>query len=140
MMNRKSEIPESSPSLNLDARPVPLRLPAGAAVFALHGRIWLTQERMRDDIVLAPGDRFDVKSSALILVSAVKDGATLVVAPPAAARAHAQRDVYDFARASALRLRREESLRLAGLARAAAVSLLGRVRAALLARRPAVGH
>lgn len=140
MMNRNSEILESSPSLSLDATPVSLRLPAGAAVFALHGTVWLTQERLRDDIVLAPGDRFDVKSSALILVSAVKDGATLVIAPPSAARAHAQRDIYDFSRANALRLRIEENSRLAALARTAAVSLLGRVRAALLARRPAVGH
>jgi len=140
MMNRNSEILESSPSLNLDATPVSLRLPAGAAVFALRGTVWLTQERLRDDIILAPGDRFDLRRSAPIVVSAVDQTATLVVAPPAAAHAHAQRDVYEFSRANALRLRREANRRLAGLARAAAVSLLGRVRAALLARRPAVGH
>ena len=69
--------------LTVDASPTPLRLPQGSAIFAYRGDAWITQEGMRDDLILRPGDRFDVKGRGLILVSATRRGsAQLVVAPP----------------------------------------------------------
>ena len=78
--------------LAVDASPTPLRLPKGSAIFAYRGDAWITQEGMRDDLILRPGDRFDVKGRGLILVSATRRGsAQLVVAPPVRA------DLFDRA-------------------------------------------
>ena len=69
--------------LAVDASPTPLRLPKGSAIFAYQGDLWITQEGMRDDWILRPGERFDVKGRGLILVSATRRGsAQLFVAPP----------------------------------------------------------
>jgi hypothetical protein len=69
--------------LEVDASPTPLRLPNGSALFAYQGDLWITQEGMRDDWILRPGERFDVKGRGLILVSATRRGiAHLVVVPP----------------------------------------------------------
>jgi len=69
--------------LSIDASPTPLRLPKGSAIFAYRGDAWITQEGMRDDLILRPGDRFDVRGRGLILVSATRrDSAQLVLAPP----------------------------------------------------------
>jgi hypothetical protein len=139
-MNRNPIIIESSPTLNLNTKPLALRLPVGAAVFALHGTAWLTQEQVRDDVILAPGDRFDVKSEALILASAIRESAVIHVVQPAAAREHVHPDIYDFARAQARQLRREEIRRVAELAGAAVASWMTRLRDALALRPSAVGH
>ena len=72
--------------LAVDASPTQLRLPKGSAILASRGDLWITQEGMRDDFILRPGDRFNVKGRGLILVSATRRGsAQLVVAPPARA-------------------------------------------------------
>ncbi len=69
--------------LAVDASPTPLRLPKGSAIFAYRGDLWITQEGMRDDWILRPGERFDVKGRGLILVSATRRGsAQLFVVPP----------------------------------------------------------
>lgn len=136
-MNRNPIIIETSPTLNLNSKPLALRLPVGAAVFALHGTAWLTQERVPDDVILTTGDRFDVKSEALILASAVRNSAVIHIVQPAVARAHVHPDVYDFARARAHQLRRDEISRLAGLAGAAVAAWISRVRVSLTARAPA---
>ena len=60
--------------LAVDASPTPLRLPKGSAIFAYRGDLWITQEGIRDDWILRPGERFDVKSRGLILVSATRRG------------------------------------------------------------------
>jgi hypothetical protein len=134
MMNPNPEILETGPSLTLDARPVSLRLPVGAAVFALRGTVWITQEHRRDDIILAAGERFDVDSRELILASAVKDAATIVVAAPAEAAGHGQRNVYDFARARALALRREAPSQVMASIGAAISAFVARLRFAALSR------
>jgi len=139
-MNRNPIIIETSPTLNLNARPLALRLPVGAAVFALHGTAWLTQEHVPDDVILAAGDRFDVKSEALILASAIRESALIHIVQPAAARAHLHPDVYDFARARARQLRRAEIGRLTGLAGRAVAAWMTRLRAALALRPGALGH
>ena len=73
--------------LTVDASPTQLRLPKGSAILASRGDLWITQEGMRDDVILRPGDRFNVKGRGLILVSATRRGsAQFIVAPPARAR------------------------------------------------------
>jgi hypothetical protein len=139
-MNRNPIIIETSPTLNLNAKPLALRLPVGAAVFALQGTAWLTQEHLPDDVILAAGDRFDVKSEALILASAIRDNAVIHIVQPAVARAQIQPNVNDFARAQAHQLRRDEISRLAGLAGTAITAWMTRLREALTLRPGALGH
>ena len=94
--------------IELDDRPRTLRLPVGAALFALRGEIWLTQEGRRDDFILGSGSRYDVGDRAPIVVSATHDRAELYVALPPDARAVAATDLHAFLRDNAARLRREE--------------------------------
>jgi hypothetical protein len=139
-MNRSPQYFETSATLDLDATPRPLRLPLDAAVYAVRGTIWITQERLRDDIILAAGERFDVRRDGLILASAVKGTATIHVVQPAVARAHLRRDIYDFARARAARLRHEAIGEFADLVSASVAVWFDRVRNMLIARPPAVSH
>jgi len=97
----------ASTLIDVGAVPLALRLPRGTALFALRGEVWLTQEGCRDDVMLAAGARYEVRSRALILVSALRGPAQLYVAQPAAARAIRVTDLYDFLRADARRLRSE---------------------------------
>jgi hypothetical protein len=140
MMNRNSESFDTSPMLDLDASPQALRLPAGAAIFAVRGTVWITQERLRDDVILDAGKRFDVASNELILASAVKGSAAIHVVQPAEAIAHRHRDIYDFARSRALKLRREEVANTIAALASAAVSWIARLRAALAPSPRAASH
>lgn len=140
MMNRTPETLETSSTLALDATPLQLRLPVGAAVFAVQGTVWITQERLRDDIILSPGQRFDVKSGSLIVASAIKDRAAIHIAHPTDARRHDERDIHDFARARALRLRNEETARVARLVSDTAAAWTERIRRVLTSRPRAVTH
>jgi len=139
-MNRNLETFDTDVTLGLNDAPLPLRAPVGAAIFAMRGDVWITQERLSDDIVLAPGERFDVKSTELIIASAIKGTATIHVVPPAAARTHRHPDIYEFARARAQDLRREEIARVASLVASTASVWLVRVRASLMPRPRAMGH
>jgi hypothetical protein len=80
----------------VDANPLPLRLPEGSVIFASRGEVWITQEGMFDDVILGPGERFDVKSPELILASATRGSGYLVVAQPAQAAESAARDLITF--------------------------------------------
>jgi len=139
-MNRNHESFEASPTLDLHAAPVPLYLPVGAAIFALKGTVWITQERLRDDVVLSAGERFEVKSDKLILASAVKGTAAIHIVQPAVAHAHRQQDVYEFARARAHDLRREEIARLVALAVSAGSAWIARLRTTEALRPQTIGH
>ena len=139
-MNRSPEYFETSATLDLDSTPRSLRLPVGAAVFAVRGTIWITQERLRDDVILTAGERFDVKRDGLIVASAVKGTAGLHVVRTATARAHRHRDVYDFARARAKRLRHEAVGEFADFVSASVAAWFGRVRTALTAQPRAASH
>jgi hypothetical protein len=75
----------------------------------VRGEAWITQERMADDVILGAGQRFDVPSRELLVISATRGLATLVVAEPAVARRHPMRDFTDFARSRAELLHRERS-------------------------------
>ena len=139
-MNRSPEVLDASLTLSLDADPLPLRLPVGAAIFAVRGTVWITQERLRDDVILAPGERFDVKRGGLILAGAIKGAAVIHVAQRDSALAHVYRSIYDFARARALRLRREEFGRVAAHTAAMVATVLAAIRRTQMPRRRAVSH
>ena len=99
--------------LRVDAHPVSLRLPPGAAVFTVRGEVWLTQEGMAADIVLKRGERFDVRNRSKLVISATSESADVFIVDPSVARAHRQDNVYDFARSRAAQLRHDELVRLA---------------------------
>jgi hypothetical protein len=102
--------------IDVDTTPQPLPLPVGAALFAATGAVWLTQDGRRDDVMLAHGARYDVRTRGLVVVSAIDphgrhgaaDHATLYVAAPADARAIGATDLRDFLRERAARMRDEE--------------------------------
>ena len=102
--------------IDVDTTPQPLPLPVGAALFAATGAVWLTQDGRRDDVMLAHGARYDVRTRGLVVVSAIDphgrhgaaDRATLYVAAPADARAIGATDLRDFLRERAARLRDQE--------------------------------
>jgi hypothetical protein len=105
--NPLSDIQAGIP-LAVDAKPMPLRLPKGSAIFAYRSEIWITQEGMFDDVILAPGERFDVRSRELILATATRGSAYLVVATPLRAAECPDRDLFAFLRRGARRLRDEQ--------------------------------
>lgn len=116
-MNARQNIAIPTDTLiDVDTTPQPLSLPVGAALFAATGAVWLTQDGRRDDVMLAQGARYDVRTRGLVVVSAIDphgrhgaaDRATLYVAAPADARAIAAADLRDFLRERAARLRDEE--------------------------------
>jgi hypothetical protein len=100
---------QASTLLNVDAKPISLRLPIGSAICTYSGEVWITQEGMREDVFLGPGQRFDVHSRALILASATKKrAATLYVACPPDVTEHVDSDVYALLRSRARQLRTAE--------------------------------
>ncbi len=116
-MNTRQDIATPTNTLiDVDTTPQPLPLPVGAALFAASGAVWLTQDGRRDDVMLAHGARYDVRTRGLVVVSAIDphgrhgaaDHATLYVAAPAEARAISAADLRDFLRQRAARLRDEE--------------------------------
>jgi hypothetical protein len=128
----------SSVTLDVDDRPLALRLPVGSALFAIQGKVWLTQERQIEDVVLAPGQRFDIRSNALVLVSAIQGTASVHVAQPDDAAMSGATDIHDFAREQARRLRRREVGRLADAASARIATWKALARGFLAARPRAV--
>jgi hypothetical protein len=128
----------SSVTLDVDDRPLALRLPVGSALFAVHGKVWLTQERQLEDIVLAPGQRFDIRSNALVLVSAIHGAASVHVAQPDDAATSSATDIHDFAREQARLLRQREAGRLAVAASARIASWKALARGFLAARPRAI--
>lgn len=108
----------NSVTLDVQDQPLALRLPVGSALFAVQGKVWLTQERQLEDIVLAPGQRFDVRSNELVLISAIAGTASVHVAQPADAATSRATDIHDFAREQARLLRQREASRLVEIASA----------------------
>ena len=94
--------------LTVDTTPMPLQLPLGSAIFTYRGEVWITQEGMQADVILGPGERFDVKRRALILASATKskNPASVYVACPTDATATSG-DLFALLRHRARRLRAE---------------------------------
>jgi len=140
MTHWNSEMPSSDATFSLDATPLELRLRPGAVVFAVRGEVWITQERMQDDIVIAAGERFDVRSREPLLLSAIKESAVVLVVAPAGAAIASGRDVYDVMRARAKQLRRDELTRLAQVAKDGISTLVTRTRSLFAARARVAGH
>src|SRR3989304_2701743 len=57
--------------------PLSVRVPVGSAVHCITGRVWLTQEGLPDDIVLAAGEKFVARQKGIIVMSGI-GGAALV--------------------------------------------------------------
>jgi Protein of unknown function (DUF2917) len=111
-MNRNTLAEDlTSTLLTVDASPIPLRLPIGSAIFAYGGEVWITQERMYDDVILGPGERFDVHSRDLILASATKGAASVYVACTADAAASIEGDLFALLHHRVRRLRAEHFAR-----------------------------
>jgi hypothetical protein len=109
-------------------------------VFGVRGKVWLTQERMADDVILAAGERFDVRSRELLIVSATQGSADIHIVAPADARAASSRDLHDFMRTRAMQLRHEEIGRLASVLRGEIIGLIARTRGLLALRTRVAGH
>ena len=100
-------------------RPLSLHLPTGARVRALSGAVWLTQDGLTDDVVLAPGQRFEAKRKAHVVMNALAERACVYVEPSAEtapARFAITPELIAAMEAKARRLRQEEFSRLLNLA------------------------
>jgi len=140
MMNRNLQIFDADVTLSLDDTPLPMQLPAGAAIFAVRGKVWITQERLRDDVVLAAGERFDVKGTELIVASAISGSALVHVVPAAEARVNREQEILDFMRARAARLRRDAADHVVNRLWSSIAMWIARGRGLLTARPRALGH
>jgi len=140
MMNRNLQIFDADVTLSLDDAPLPLQLPVGAAIFALRGKVWITQERLRDDIVLAAGERFDVKGTELILASAISGSALVHVVPAAEARVNREHGIHDVMRARAEKLRREALEQVVNRVGSSIAAAVERARGLLTARPRVLDH
>ena len=99
--------------LTVDANPRRLRLPIGSAIFVFSGEVWITQEGRRDDVVLGVGERFDVRSCELILVSGLRGSARIYAASPVDISAYVDSDLFALLSLRARRLRAEYINRVA---------------------------
>lgn len=120
----------ASTHVEVDANPLPLRLPIGSALFVIRGEVWLTQDGCTADFILGAGRRFDVNSRGSILVSATQGGARLYVARPAIAAA-AQSAIPDYLRGERGAIRSRAASPASAAARHRAPSPIERVRALL---------
>lgn len=110
---------QQSRILEIDkAQPLSVHLPVGSAVRCIAGQVWLTQEGLLDDVVLAAGEEFVVRGGGLIVMSGLGGSALAYLSaadrPPA--RGALTGDFLDAAKARAGELRRAEWSRLSGLA------------------------
>lgn len=99
----------STPTLRLGmhdvgSEPLAFHLPTGSAIVAYSGTIWLTQEGLRDDVILRAGGRFNVRNSRRIVVSAWRGMAQMRVTAPVTANIG---DQIDRTRDKAKQLRAE---------------------------------
>jgi hypothetical protein len=107
-MNQNALAKDQATMFTVDGNPMPLSLPIGSAISIYLGQVWITQEGMHEDVVLGPGERFVVRSGALILASGIRGNAHVYVACPPDATERADFDVYALLRRRARRLRAEE--------------------------------
>jgi len=136
-MNAHTHVEDRGNTLiDVDSTPLALQLPVGAAVFAVQGDVWLTQEGRYEDVILAPGARFDVTSRKPIVVSAIVAPAGVYIARPVGARAPGPGELHDHLRQKANQMREQEIDRLAGVAAGLLKSLAARA-LAMLRPRPA---
>ena len=100
-------------------KPLSLHLPVGSAIYSVVGTLWVTQEGMIDDFVVAPGERYDVCSHSQIVVTALQGTAVVFLAPEGhtgPALVASTPAVLDALTARALQFRRRELARFVRLA------------------------
>jgi hypothetical protein len=100
-------------------RPLSLHLPGGATVHALSGDVWLTQEKLIEDVVLAPGGRYEARTAGHVVMNAIAESASVYVELPArtsSAHVFLTTELVSLIEAKARRLRRQEIARLLRLA------------------------
>jgi hypothetical protein len=73
-------LPGSEPAvIELEYRRViPMHVAVGARIDCLSGRIWITEERSTDDIVLEAGESFDITCAGVAVVQALREVAPSV--------------------------------------------------------------
>ena len=133
---------EPSRLLEIDqTRPLPVRVPVGSAVHCITGRVWLMQEGVPDDVVLAAGEKFVARQDGIIVMSGIGGAALVYLSAGTRERADGAviftRDFLDAAHTRAAELRREELARLAGVAPDFVMRLLKRIKAMWKTKRPA---
>ena len=115
------------------ARPVSVRVSVGSAVHCISGQVWLTQEGLFDDVVLAAREGFIVRQKGLIVMNAIAGPALVYLSENTRERADGAviftRDFLDAAHTRAAELRREELARLAGVAWGFVMRLVKRTKA-----------
>jgi hypothetical protein len=100
-------------------RPLSFHLPNGATVHALSGNVWLTQEKLIEDVVLAPGGRYEARTAGHVVMNAIGESAIVYVELPERTRSayfSLTTELVSLIEAEARRLRREEIARLLRLA------------------------
>jgi hypothetical protein len=111
-------------------RPLSLHLVHGTRVRALSGTLWLTQEGLGEDVMLAPGERFDVKRKGLIVMNAVAGSGSVCIETPthtAANRVVLTPELVWAIEAKARRLRQQEMARLMALAARGLLGIVNRI-------------
>ena len=133
---------QASRLLEIDrTRPLSVRVPVGSAVHCIAGRVWLTQEGLFDDVVLAAGEKFVVRQKGLIVMNSIRGGALVYLSAGTRERADDAviftHDFLDAVQTRAAELRREELARLAGVAWDFVKRLVKRTKARWKTARPA---
>jgi hypothetical protein len=100
------------------SQPLAFHVLPGSAVYAVDGLLWVTQEGLMDDVVLKPGQRFDVRHEGLIVATAVEEPARVYIAAddtPARDMMAITTESMQVLHRRALELRRQEVARWARL-------------------------
>ena len=63
-------------------KPLSVSLPIGAAVYAIRGQLWITQEGLYDDVVIEAGERFAIERRGLVVITATSPAAVAYLAAP----------------------------------------------------------
>ncbi len=122
-------------------RPLSVHVPVGSALHCITGRVWLTQEGLFDDVILAAGEKFVVRQRGPIVMTGICGAALVYLSAGTQERPDEAviftRDFLDAAHTRAVELRHEELARLAGVAWGFVVRLVKRTKAIGKTGRPA---
>ena len=96
-------------------RALSLHLPGGATVSALSGIVWLTQDGMSQDVLLAPGERYEVQKKGHLVLNALGRSASVYIElplEPRSSRISVTPELVSAIEAKARRLRQQEISRM----------------------------
>jgi hypothetical protein len=114
------------------SQPLAAHLSRGSAVYAIDGLLWVTQEGLIDDVVLKPGQRFDVRHPGLIVATAVEEPSRMYIAAddsPARDMITMSTESVEVLHRRARDLRRQELARWARLIQGYFIHLARRIKA-----------